>query len=60
MVYIAVAYVEGRDEADRGTSNQPLTQVSKSMSYFILEECLLHKLKLSHDVPVMNYFITNH
>jgi len=31
MVCITVAYVEGRDEADRGTSNQPLTQVNKSV-----------------------------
>jgi len=29
MVCITVAYVEGRDEADRGTSNQPLTQVNE-------------------------------
>lgn len=27
-VHITVAYVEGRDEAERGASNQPLTQVS--------------------------------
>ncbi|MCI32749.1 hypothetical protein A2U01_0053963, partial [Trifolium medium] len=26
MDYITVAYVEGRDEADRGASNQPMTQ----------------------------------
>lgn len=43
---ITVAYVEGRDEVDRGTSNQPLTQVSKSVG--ILEECLLYKLKRFH------------
>jgi len=33
MVCITVAYVEGRDEADRGTSNQPLTQVSKPVRF---------------------------
>lgn len=34
MAPITVAYVEGRDEADRGTSNQPLTQVSKSLRFY--------------------------
>ena len=29
-----LAYVEGRDEPDRGTSSQPLTQVSKLMRSF--------------------------
>lgn len=31
MDCITVAYVEGREEADRGASNQPMTQVSKSL-----------------------------
>ena len=30
---ITVAYVEGRDDADRGTSNQHLTQVSHKVDH---------------------------
>jgi len=45
MVCITVAYVEGREEADRGTSNQPLTQVSKSVRSDRRMLCLLSKFK---------------
>lgn len=54
MVCIAVAYVEGRDEADRGTSNQPLTQVSKSArSYRRMPHCCQNLKRPHHG----SYFI---